>query len=261
MALSTQSNVREVEAHFESRHLDWQVAYGDGESQATLFQARLDLAIRLCRRFASAPGAALDLGCGCGQGTLALARLGFESTGLDISESMVRRSRENAENAGLAKLCRFEAGDFSKIERPSRLFKVILALGFIEYFDDARGVLARIREWLADDGILVVQTPNRSRLAYFLQRRRGRHVERWPNGLEYRQLSPGELEALAGACGYEVCDYRGHNLGPIQIGTRFIPGYRASVRVQRGLDLVARRSWGRVLGRLGSSFMVALRKQ
>lgn len=44
----------------------------------------------------------LDLACGSGRLSLAMARLGWRVTALDFKESMLRRGREMAEKAGLA---------------------------------------------------------------------------------------------------------------------------------------------------------------
>lgn len=256
-----QSHVDQVETHFEAHHQDWYRAYQDDSPSGLLFRTRLELALRLVSTYVTPPGVALDLGCGCGPGALALARMGYEATGVDISESMIERAAVDAAREGLSDRCRFICADFAQVELPSARHRVVLALGFIEYFDDPASVLGRIRKWLADDGVLVLQTPNRLRLAYLLQGRVGRYVERWPGGLTFRQRSPREVERLARDCGFDVVDYRGHNLGPLRVGRRFIPGYRASLALQRGLDRVACRPWGRALGRLGSSFLMVLRKR
>jgi hypothetical protein len=55
-------------------------------------------------------------------------------------------------------------------------------------------------------------------------------------------------------------DYRGHRFGPLRIGHRFIPGYRAAHWLERRLDDVAGVSLCRSLGRLGTSFLNVLRK-
>src|SRR5262245_22957923 len=51
----------------------------------------------------------LDIGCGCGDTTLLLARRGAAATGVDISQPMLARARERATASGLD--VRFELGD------------------------------------------------------------------------------------------------------------------------------------------------------
>jgi 2-polyprenyl-3-methyl-5-hydroxy-6-metoxy-1,4-benzoquinol methylase len=49
-----------------------------------------------------APTKALDLGCGPGTQAIELSRLGFETTGADISPSAVRKADERAKKEGMA---------------------------------------------------------------------------------------------------------------------------------------------------------------
>ncbi|MDQ6958388.1 MAG: class I SAM-dependent methyltransferase [Mariprofundaceae bacterium] len=49
-----------------------------------------------------APAKALDLGCGPGTQAIELSRLGFETTGADISPSAVRKADERARKEGVA---------------------------------------------------------------------------------------------------------------------------------------------------------------
>lgn len=53
----------------------------------------------------------LDVGCGPGRHALALARLGYEVVGVDISSTFVDLARRAAEAAGLAGRARFEVAD------------------------------------------------------------------------------------------------------------------------------------------------------
>ena len=258
--MQMQGQVDCVTAHFEQESRSWQEAYENGSAAGELFRTRLDLALSLFAGRVSPPGRALDLGCGCGPGALALTERGFDAVGVDISESMIATAQSEAARRGLSDRCRFIRADFGDVDFRPGEFDLILALGFLEYFDDAHRVMRRMRSLLSRRGILVLQTPNRQRLSYLLQGRMGWPVERWPSGLAFRQHTPREMERLAAYAGLSVIDYRGHNLGPLQIGRRFIPGYRASLTLRRGLDRIARHPWGRALGRFGSSFIVALRR-
>jgi ubiquinone/menaquinone biosynthesis C-methylase UbiE len=64
---------------------------------------------------------ALDFGCGSGRSTRFLTRLGFQTTGIDISEEMVRRAME-IDPQGSFQIIR--EGDFSRL--PKTQFDLIL---------------------------------------------------------------------------------------------------------------------------------------
>lgn len=59
-------------------------------------------------------GPALDLGCGSGIWSLALAQRGWQVTGVDIIPKAVRRARDRAEAAGVA--ARFVHGDVTALQ-------------------------------------------------------------------------------------------------------------------------------------------------
>ena len=78
---------------------------------------------------------ALDFGCGTGRSTRYLEQLGFRATGVDISDSMLRRARERDPDG---RYLLIEDGDFSPLE--AGRFDVILS-AFA--FDNIPGVEKR----------------------------------------------------------------------------------------------------------------------
>ena len=258
--MSIQSQMAAVSARFNADHDYWQKIYNAADEDGYVFRMRVGLATDLCRRHMPAPGRALDLGCGCGQGTRELARLGHDALGVDIAPAMIDRARQDASRAGLSDCCRFECGDFSTLDLPAGGFDVITALGFIEYFDDPGQVLARMRDWLSDSGILILQVSNRCRLPYLLTGRHREPRQRNGSGLNCRLFSPGDIADLARNCGLRRIDYRGHSFGPLKLAGHFIPGWRASMWIDRQLDRLAAIPALRSIGRVGVSFLSVFRK-
>ena len=257
--MTSQSQIAEVAEHFEQAHRTWDEVYQDGQPGGYLLRTRLRRAMELVQRHAAGPGRALDLGCGCGPASVELAKMGHEVVGLDLSPTMVERARRQAARAGLADRCRFQCADVAATDLPAHWFDVIVALGFIEYFDEPRAMLQRIRQWLCPEGIVILQTSNRLRLTHLLKGKARRRVQRNGAGLWSRQYSPGEIAAEARACGLKRVDYRGHSIGPLKIGGVFLPGYRGAVWLERRLDEIANLPACRVLGCLGTSFVSAFR--
>lgn len=90
---------------------------------------------------------ALDLGCGSGEGTLALAeRLnGARVVGLDASLSNVREALARARHVALD--VRFAVGDVHGLPFPDETFDLVRAPGVLERSDDPRAAfheLARV---------------------------------------------------------------------------------------------------------------------
>ena len=256
----SQSQIAEVTEHFDRAYRTWHDVYQQRQAEGYLLQTRLARAIELVQRHAPGPGRALDLGCGCGPASLALAGMGHTVLGVDVSTAMVEQASREASRAGLADRCRFQCADVGVMDLEAGSFDIIVALGFIEYFDEPKALLSRMRQWLAPTGILVLQISNRLRLTYLLDGRSRQTVQKNGAGLLSRQYSPGEIAVAAGACGLRRVDYRGHSIGPLKIGGHFLPGYRAAVWLDRRMDQIANLRCCRALGRLGTSFISVFRR-
>jgi SAM-dependent methyltransferase len=85
------------------------------------------------------PGRALDLGCGMGRGSIYLAQLGWQVTGIDAVERALKVARQRAEQAGVRP--EFVQGDVTRLDRAGIRgpFDLFLDLGcFHILMDDER---------------------------------------------------------------------------------------------------------------------------
>ncbi len=86
----------------------------------------------------------IDIGCGPGHYSIALARAGAEKVlGLDFAAGMLKIARERAEAQGVAQRCSFELGDFLTYPIHER-FDYAIAMGFMDYVSDPRPVIDRV---------------------------------------------------------------------------------------------------------------------
>lgn len=77
-------------------------------------------------------GTVLDVGCGTGEHTILLARLGYDVLGVDASGPAIERARENAERHGVA--ARFAVADAMRLETGP--YDTILDSALFHIFDD-----------------------------------------------------------------------------------------------------------------------------
>lgn len=126
---------------------------------------RIDQAIR---QFAGDRARVLEVGCGPGQISLELARLGHDVTGIDLSPIAIdvaqRFASEDpwkAERGGLS----YIAGDFLADERLEiRSFDAVVYVGALHHFPDQQAVGSRSSELLKSKGLLVAHEPTRDRV-------------------------------------------------------------------------------------------------
>jgi SAM-dependent methyltransferase len=127
------------------------------------FQDAIDARIeaigeRAIERAAPAPGErVLDVGCGCGQASLALARrvgAGGGVRGVDISAVMLTRARERARAAGLETL-RFDVADAQTRAFEPGAFDLVFSRFGVMFFADPVAAFANLRTALRATGRLV----------------------------------------------------------------------------------------------------------
>lgn len=73
------------------------------------------------------PGSAVTLGCGIGRESIALARLGFDVTGVDFSPTAIDRATRAADQAGVS--ARFVVDDLTNLTQIRGTFDLITDFG------------------------------------------------------------------------------------------------------------------------------------
>lgn len=97
----------------------------------------------------------LDVGSGVGYFRKAAETLGFEHFGIDLSQDIIKHCKDvfgyDTWNGHVEDLRKYTAGT---------KFQLITLFDVIEHLEKPRAVIALLKEFLADDGLIVVRTPN-----------------------------------------------------------------------------------------------------
>ena len=109
----------------------------------------------------------LDVACGTGHHTIALAQRGYEVVGTDISEGMVRQARQNAESASASAV--FHQAGFGHLrEAVKEPFDALLCLGnslpSVITEEALGGALADMAGLLVPGGLIIIQNLNYDRV-------------------------------------------------------------------------------------------------
>jgi 2-polyprenyl-3-methyl-5-hydroxy-6-metoxy-1,4-benzoquinol methylase len=86
----------------------------------------------------------LDVGCGPGHYSIALARMDAEHVlGIDFAPAMVELARQKSAVARVDNRCRFEVRNFLEFETGER-FDHVIVMGFMDYAAEPEKVIAKV---------------------------------------------------------------------------------------------------------------------
>lgn len=155
---------------------------------------------------------AIDVGCGAGLLTEPLARLGARATGLDAAPENIGAARAHAEASGLD--VEYLTGGIESLA--GRRFDLVVSMEVIEHVADVPAFIAGLEGALAEGGLMVLSTPNRTLLSHLAMITIGEGTGAVPKGThDWNQfLTPDELTEALAAAGLKVVDVRGLGFSP-----------------------------------------------
>ena len=100
---------------------------------------------------------ALDLGCGKGAVSIALARaFGWKVEGIDAYEPFIQEARKQAAGAGVADLCNFRVGDIRKAVKEAGSFDAVLYVSVGSVLGAQDECMAALRQCVRPGGLIVL---------------------------------------------------------------------------------------------------------
>jgi len=208
-------------AHFGAMAADWWDPKGSSAMLHRLNPARLGY-IRSAvnthwrlddRSFSPLSGkTALDVGCGAGLLCEPLARLGAKLAGLDAAPENIAAARAHAAQSGLA--IDYRSGSVENLG--SERFDLVTSMEVIEHVTDPTAFVAGLAGALADDGLLILSTPNRTAMSRIALISIAEGLGQIPRGTHDwdKFLTPEELTAIVEGAGLKVTDVRGLSFSP-----------------------------------------------
>lgn len=98
----------------------------------------------------------LDMGCGSGELTLALARMGLRHVvGVDYLPRFIAMARRNADALGMGERVEFVCADLHQWA-PPRKFDVVISFDALEHIDHPRAFMARMADFLQPGGVAAI---------------------------------------------------------------------------------------------------------
>jgi ubiquinone/menaquinone biosynthesis C-methylase UbiE len=156
-----------VTSFFESRSSYWDEMYQRRDLYGYIHQQRLSIFLQWAEQLALPKGSRLlDIGCGAGMATVALARQGYFVSAMDTAQGMVEQTRQHAMDAGVADRVSTSLGDVHRLAFPSDHFPLVLAMGVIPWLPEPEVAIREMARVVEPGGYLLTNTDNLWRLHY-----------------------------------------------------------------------------------------------
>lgn len=160
----------QVNVYFQMQSSFWKDIYTQGDVYAEIHQQRYARVLSWVEQLNLARGTqALDIGCGAGFLTLALAERGFRVRAIDSVEAMLTQTRQHAEEAGLAEHLSVGIGNITALDFADDSFDIVLAIGVIPWIGQGKGpaqlAIQEMKRITKPGGYILFTADNRWRFA------------------------------------------------------------------------------------------------
>ncbi len=265
-----------VDLYFESVALEWRQLYRNRDLKSEIFSYRQALALNwIAESVSLANSEVLDVGCGAGPATVALAQRGARVKAIDTVARMVSLTNQSASEAGVRDLVEASVGDIHSLNFADNSFDAAVVIGVIYWLHSPKQALSEVFRVLKPGGYLAVSADNAQRITYTadpahlpwilaLRRRAGRLLRRlgWRKDvatIPVNRYSTDEFDRLIASVGFRTVKQMTVGFGPFSFcECRFIPD-AVGVKLHGFLQRLAQRGFRPVVGR-GNHYVVLAQK-
>lgn len=155
----------EVNSYFQVRSTYWKDVYTANDVEAEIYRDRQAAALAWIDGLALAPGSrVLEIGCGAGFLSIALAGRGLCVHAIDPAEPMVELTRRQAEESGVYDLLSVDMGDVYALSFEEGSFDLVVALGVIPWLAEPVLAMHEMARVSKPGGYILLTADNRARL-------------------------------------------------------------------------------------------------
>ncbi len=154
---------------------------------------------------------ALDVGCGAGLLAEPLSRMGGAVTAVDAAPELIEVAKAHAAGQGLAIDYRAVG-----VEAIQGKFDLVTSMEVIEHVSDPQSFIDCLAARLADGGLMILSTPNRTAWSKLLTITLAESFGQIPKGTHDfdKFIDPESMRGLLAHAGLEVIDFEGIAISP-----------------------------------------------
>jgi ubiquinone/menaquinone biosynthesis C-methylase UbiE len=163
------SQQQRVDTHFRAHVRQWRDVYNEAFVDGAIYRKRQEIVLGWIDELAIPTGEKLlEIGCGGGRCTVALAQRGYLVQAVDSVPGMLDSTRQLVVQAGLRSSVSIGLGDAHKLAFEDRTFSLVLSIGVMPYLHSPAKALREMARVLKPGGFLLVTAGNRWRLNHLL---------------------------------------------------------------------------------------------
>ena len=264
---------RHVTNYFESTAGYWKTVYSDQRLLPAIYRDRHDTALGWIERLNLHPSARiLEVGCGAGLMTSALARNGYIVDALDSTMAMLRMTRNGAADQCVQRRVRVHSADVHALPFQARTYDLVIAIGVIPWLHSERLALREMQRVLKPGGYVLLTADNNARLNRILDPLSSpllvplrvaakRFLRLWglwspPSAFQPKRHYPREFNRLIGDCGFTRVKSGTVGFGPFTFLGKALFTDAIGIRLHRRLQTLASRRGLLPLRWTGSHYLV-----
>ncbi len=151
-----------IRAYFSSSVSTWSEVYDEKDLYRRIYKRRMDAVLEMLDRLALPPHSRiLEIGCGPGVMTVALAQRGYRVTAVDFVFEMSEATARLTIGAGVDPFVTTSVGDVHQLPFSDNRFDLVLVVGVIEWLPGLCRPLREIARVTKQGGFTIVTTDNR----------------------------------------------------------------------------------------------------
>ena len=276
-AVSSVDPQASVNNHFESAAPHWERIYDEVTLAGRIYQDRVAMALQWIEQL-RLPSAAhlLEIGCGAGFATAALARRGYRVDAVDNVGAMLNLTSKRLAQTGTAERVRIMRADVRHLPMPNNSFDLVFALGVLPWLNDTLAAVREMARVTRPRGYVLITADNNLHLDEILDPMRApilRPVRRClgsvlraakllpaPHLPKVQRHSRRQLDSILSDAGLDKLRSGMLGFGPFTLFGKSLLPDSLGIKVHRLLQTAANRNWP-ILSFSGMQYLVMSTKR
>lgn len=150
-----------VDAFFQYHSRYWKDIYQEENLDACIYRQRKSVVLAMVGALGLPERShVLEVGCGAGLTTVALAERGYVVDAIDTVEAMLDLTRKTALEAGVESRVKTSLNRVQEMNFPPRSFELVVAMGVLPWLESPGKAVAGMNRVLKSGGYLIVTSDN-----------------------------------------------------------------------------------------------------